>query len=148
VTRRELLSFGLAVVLVLGGRLLREQLLIDSSGAWRDPGWLDSVLPPADDPAAAEPVPAPRTLQGPLAINVCSSDSLTLLPGVGPVLAARIAAVRAAGVHFASPADLQQVKGIGPHLAAKLAPWVTFDPGAGADTAAAQSAKAALPRVP
>jgi competence protein ComEA len=53
-------------------------------------------------------------------------DSLTLLPGVGPVLAGRIQEVRAEGHIFRNAEDLRTVKGIGPALSARLAPLVDF----------------------
>ncbi len=67
-------------------------------------------------------------------MNTCSVDSLTLLPGVGPVLAGRIAASRTAGGPFRDAQDLRRVKGIGPALSARLAPLVVF--GASPDSAA------------
>lgn len=73
-------------------------------------------------------------LTGPIDINTCSTDSLTLLPGIGPVLAERIAASRLEGLRFKAPADLEIVKGIGPFLAAKITPWVLFSAVQAADT--------------
>jgi len=55
-----------------------------------------------------------------LPVNTCSVDSLTLLPGVGKVLAGRIDAVRRQGIRFRCAADLEQVKGIGTRLSARL----------------------------
>ncbi|MBE0566890.1 MAG: helix-hairpin-helix domain-containing protein [Krumholzibacteria bacterium] len=72
-------------------------------------------------------------MTGPLPVNTCSEDSLTLLPGVGPKLAARIAASRLADGPFRTAQDLQRVKGIGPVLAARIGPLVVFGP----DSAAA-----------
>jgi DNA uptake protein ComE-like DNA-binding protein len=65
-------------------------------------------------------------LTAPLRINRCSPDSLQLLPGVGPVLAARIDEARRGGIIFRGPADLLAVKGIGPAALARLSPLVVF----------------------
>lgn len=65
-------------------------------------------------------------LAAPLRINQCSSDSLQLLPGVGPVLAARIDEARRGGTIFRVPADLLAIKGIGPAAMARLTPLVIF----------------------
>jgi hypothetical protein len=109
----------------MGGRAIRHHLLIGPDGRWRDEMWLDDLLV---DPvqAAAEEIPEKIVLTDPLPINTCSVDSLTLLPGVGPVLAGRIDEVRMTGVVFGTPEDLKQVKGIGPALSARLAPLVVF----------------------
>jgi competence protein ComEA len=47
-------------------------------------------------------------------LNTASSAELQTLPGVGPVLAARILAWRKAHQRFSSVAELQEVAGIGP----------------------------------
>ena len=104
---------------------MRYRLLIGPDGAWRDPLWLDSLLTAEDLPVEAES-PKPMVLTGPLPINTCGVDSLALLPGVGPVLAARIASARSDGLLFRVPDDLKRVKGIGPVLAGRLAPLVQF----------------------
>jgi competence protein ComEA len=51
---------------------------------------------------------------GPLDLNSATVEQLDALPGVGPVLAARIVAWREAHGGFRSVDDLQQVPGIGP----------------------------------
>lgn len=181
-TRRQAAGLLLAAALVCGGRLIRHALLVDGAGAWRDPLWLDSLLPPLPDaaPAAApaagglspqaaalapgepeagssgEPgeaaardggcgAPAAGGLDpgddgagaaaatasggaGRLDVNTAPAESLAALPGIGPVLAARIVADRAAHGPFAGPADLQRVRGIGPRLASRLAPRLRFAP--------------------
>lgn len=85
---------------------------------------------------------APRAVRGvrgtgagkgpaaPLDPNTASLDSLQLLPGVGPVLAARIVAAREGGAVFRQGADLLAIKGIGPASLARLAPHLRF-PGPG-----------------
>jgi predicted flap endonuclease-1-like 5' DNA nuclease len=70
--------------------------------------------------------PVRATLTTPLAINSCSLDSLQLLPGVGPVLAARIDEARRQGTIFRNPSDLLEIRGIGPAALARLTPLVRF----------------------
>lgn len=55
--------------------------------------------------------------------NRSPADSLELLPGIGPVLARRIAEYRA-NHHFDSLDDLKNVKGINDKLLEKLSPYL------------------------
>lgn len=122
----------LLLLVLLTGRVVRRHMLVDPQGQWRQELWLDELVRTAAAQAAEEPAPEPR-LTLPLPINTCSRDSLTLLPGVGPVLADRIDKVRETGVIFRRPEDLKIVKGIGPTLSARLGAVVDFrepDPGA------------------
>jgi predicted flap endonuclease-1-like 5' DNA nuclease len=109
----------------MSGRLIRHRMLVTPDGRWREHLWLDELVAPPGGARASEKAPKP-VLTLPLPINSCSVDSLTLLPGVGPVLAGRIEEVRAEGHIFASEEDLRMVKGIGPALSARLAPLVDF----------------------
>jgi hypothetical protein len=109
-------------LLLWAGRGVRYYLLMGKDQRWRDPLLLDQLLPPLETTTR----PPPAVLDHPLDINRCPADSLLLLSGVGPVLAARIVAERTAGGPFADPQDLQRVKGIGPHLSRRLAPLLTF----------------------
>jgi competence protein ComEA len=61
------------------------------------------------------------------AVNVNAADAAALeaLPGIGPVLAERIVADRAANGPFGSIEDLDRVSGIGPSLVAGLAGLAT-----------------------
>ena len=79
-------------------------------------------------PAPSDPEPEPeQPLRVRIRVNVASAAELELLPGVGPVIARRIAEDRAANGYYRSLMDLQRVKGIGPKTAAKLADHVRFD---------------------
>ena len=71
-------------------------------------------------PRAPDPLPRPARVvsREPLDLNRASADDLTRLPGVGPVLAARIVASRETGGAFGSVDDLRRVPGLG---AGKLA---------------------------
>ena len=66
---------------------------------------------------------APR---GPTDIDTADSIALAALPGVGPALARRIIADRAARGPFGGAAALDLVPGVGPKLLERLAPHVTF----------------------
>jgi competence protein ComEA len=59
-------------------------------------------------------------------LDVADSASIVALPGIGPALAGRIVADRAARGAFGSLGGLDRVRGVGPKLAARLAPHVTF----------------------
>jgi len=137
--RREALGLLVAVAVVAVGRLVRRLLILGPGGSWREPGWLAEHLPPLPLPELP-PEQRRRVLTAPLDPNVCSPDSLELLPGIGPALAGRIAAARARGVHFACARDLQEIRGIGPRLTESLSPYLTFGEPDSADGDARQSA--------
>lgn len=79
--------------------------------------------PAAPAPAGAGPVAAAAP-GAPLDLNGAGEAELDRLPGIGPVLAGRIVAHRAAHGPFRSVEDLLAVPGIGPRLYARLAPLV------------------------
>ncbi|HPF35043.1 MAG TPA: helix-hairpin-helix domain-containing protein [Candidatus Krumholzibacteria bacterium] len=122
---RRWLGYALLACLLLGGRALRRAVLLGPAEEWRDPLWLESVLP-TPVPAAADTAPPPP--MGPFDVNTVSADTLVHLPGIGPALAGRIVAERVAGGPFRDLEDLQRVRGIGPKLAAKLKGEVIFGP--------------------
>jgi len=59
-----------------------------------------------------------------LDLNAATAADLESLPGIGPVLAARIVAHREEHGRFERPDDLLEVEGIGPRLLARLRPLV------------------------
>lgn len=120
--RRQSCGLLLILLLLLGGRVIRHRLLVGPDGHWRDPLWLDSLLPAVAVATAEEPPPP----TGPFAVNTVGVDTLCYLPGIGPKLAARIVAERLAAGPFRDLDDLQRVRGIGPKLAAKLEAWILF----------------------
>lgn len=80
--------------------------------------------------AAAATTISPRLsflLGLPFPINHANEDELTLLPGIGPALAARITDYRAGRGAIADRRDLRSVRGIGHRLEARLAPYLTFE---------------------
>jgi competence protein ComEA len=100
-------------------------------------GWRDPQFDPGRNPAAyrisgwteAGPgghagSPAAPGGSGRINLNTASQDQLEALPGIGPVLAGRIAA----GRPYAHVSDLQRVSGIGPKRFATLEPLVTAGP--------------------
>jgi competence protein ComEA len=74
--------------------------------------------------------------------NTASVEELQRLPGVGPAMAARIAAERDARP-FASAAELQRVRGIGPAQASKLAEYVSLPADGPTPSAAAGTVRGA-----
>lgn len=57
-------------------------------------------------------------------IDADGADRLTLLPGIGPRLAERIVADRAARGPFEDADGLARVPGIGPRTVDRVRPWV------------------------
>lgn len=62
-----------------------------------------------------------------ISINTASAAELELLPGIGPALAARIVADRAANGPFRSVEELARVRGIGPRTVERVRPYVRVD---------------------
>ncbi|MFC0039050.1 ComEA family DNA-binding protein [Actinomadura rayongensis] len=85
-----------------------EQIPVGVAGA--------SPLPLASGPAPPGAAPS----DAPVNLNTATSDDLQRLPGVGPVLAARILAYRTEHGSFRSVDQLQEVSGIGPRRFADL----------------------------
>ncbi len=119
----------LAVALLVAGRQVRTHMLLDDQGLWRDHMWLDELVLP-DGALAGQDAgkPVKIVLTTPLPINTCSQDSLRLLPGVGKVMAQRIADARLNGFVFRSAEDLRTIKGIGKKLSARLDSLVLYLP--------------------
>jgi len=61
----------------------------------------------------------------PIDLNQASAAELSLLPGVGPSLAAAIVADRESRGAFRRPQDIDRVRGIGPSILARILPHVT-----------------------
>lgn len=61
----------------------------------------------------------------PINLNRATAEELQQLPGIGPVVAARIVALRMERGGFAVPEELMEVKGIGAKTFSRLAPFVT-----------------------
>ncbi|MFM8699402.1 MAG: ComEA family DNA-binding protein [Phycisphaerales bacterium] len=65
------------------------------------------------------PAPAPLAID----LNEAGPDELSLLPGVGPSLAARIVEDRASRGPFRTVDDLDRVRGVGPALLRGVRPF-------------------------
>jgi DNA uptake protein ComE-like DNA-binding protein len=124
-------AVGAAVLIgmiCLGGMLsswtIREQPLAPDSLAISLPDPANksaSPVTPRAHVARAPAIPPPSFASDPLAfLSRAPADSLDLLPGIGPVLAARIVdARRAHAGGFASWDEVDSVKGIGPTMIAR-----------------------------
>ena len=63
---------------------------------------------------------------GPLDLNVATAGELEALPGIGPVIAARIVVDRAENGPYTTVSDLTRVEGVGPTLLSQLENLVTI----------------------
>ena len=95
----------------------------------------DSEPPPESDTSATLPSGTSSSASpGGLAagrvvdLNTASADELDGLPGVGPVLAARILEYRRIHGRFRDPEELLGVRGVGPRLMARLKLRVAIGP--------------------
>jgi len=83
------------------------------------------VIPGPEDPVAEPGAPAGAGAGGPVAINRATASELESLPGVGPVLAARIVDYRDEHGPFMTVEDLLGVPGIGEAKLAALRDLIT-----------------------
>lgn len=94
-----------------------QQLSIPSIQALSTPQTDVAPMVPADEQPAGSLI----------SINTATAGELEALPGIGPVLAARIVDYRLANGPFQSVDDLAQVDGISPSLVEELRRLVTVD---------------------
>ena len=87
-------------------------------GSGGEPVDNQTTSPPVGEAKAGEPV------SGRLDPNTATSDELKTLPGIGPVLAARIIEYREQVGKFVKIDDLLAVKGIGEKTLAKIRPYL------------------------
>jgi competence ComEA-like helix-hairpin-helix protein len=69
---------------------------------------------------------AQRTPAAPVDVNTAAVRALERIPGIGPVIAARIVEERNANGPFESVDDLARVRGIGAHTVETLRPWIVL----------------------
>lgn len=74
----------------------------------------------------ARPTPVARPAPHSININTATAGELTRLPGIGPVLAARIVENRSTQGSFHNASDLIRVKGIGEKTFQKMEPHVAL----------------------
>lgn len=84
-----------------------------------------SPLAQGVDSLASE-TPRPSTSSSCIAVNTAGQTELESLPGIGPVIAARIIASRENDGAFERAEDLRRVKGIGPARLGKIRDLVCF----------------------
>jgi len=91
---------------------------------WRSPQQ-SPIMPDSSGTAAAT---APEAASGPALVNLntATAQEIESLPGIGPVLAARIIEYRAQNP-FTTVDDLQFVSGIGPKRMEAIRPFVTVN---------------------
>jgi competence protein ComEA len=114
----------LAVLLVLGTLTDLVRARHPQLGALPDAARVTAVAPPDSSRAGA-----PAASRAPLDLNAATAAELDALPGIGPVLAARIVEYRRREGSFRSVEELLSVPGIGPRLLARLRPALREPPG-------------------
>ena len=87
----------------------------------------DTAPPPGGGTEIATAPPDAPGRRTPLELNRATAAELDALPGIGPVLAARIVAYRDGHGPYLSPEDLLAVRGIGPRLLSRIAPFMRVD---------------------
>lgn len=76
---------------------------------------------PSQNTSTPGKTPPPSFLQDPFVFfSTAPAESLTMLPGLGPVLAARICNSRGGKRSFDSWDDLLQIRGVGPKTVSRL----------------------------
>jgi competence protein ComEA len=112
------------VALALGAVLLSLSAVAYLRGPGHPPGAAVSA------PESAVPAPAPAASTAlPVDVNRASAAELEAVPGIGPVLAGRILALRAERGRFHDLEELKRVKGIKDRRLARLAPYLTVSRG-------------------
>lgn len=87
------------------------------------------VVAPVPEQGTADVIPAALSLffNRPLPINAADKETLEMLPGVGPHLAASIVNELQRQGRFTGPEDLIRVPGIGPKSLQRLLPLISFE---------------------
>jgi competence protein ComEA len=84
------------------------------------------IVPAAGEGPPTQAIPWPDMQ---IDLNTASPAELEVLPGIGPRLAERIAADRAAHGPFTTVDELTRVSGVGEHLVDAIRPFAVADPG-------------------
>ena len=104
ITKTEALLLGLTALFLCGllGLFLRDRQALAGPAAVEAERWAPQEALQAD--------------LGPLDLNTATAEELTVLPGIGEVLAARIVAYREEHGPFGAVEELMEVSGIGPAI--------------------------------
>lgn len=106
--------------LQLGFLILVGMLLLGATHRFTSPSTeIDYAMPAVEEGSVQELV-----LTGRLSLNAATGDSLSALPGVGPITAARILDWRKVHGPFNSAADLAHIPGISTQWAKQLSPYL------------------------
>jgi competence ComEA-like helix-hairpin-helix protein len=87
-------------------------------------------LPPGDTGQRAGADRGPALVPSRIDLDRATAPELERLPGIGPALAARILADRAARGPFGTPEALLRVRGIGPRTLDRIRPYLAAPAGA------------------
>lgn len=82
----------------------------------------DSIQSASEDPDPSADI----YVKGKLNINTAPSEELTLLPGIGKIIADRIVAYRLENGGFTSVEELKNVKGIGNSIFTRIEQYITI----------------------
>ncbi len=85
------------------------------------------LMPPTATVIAPPQVSSQPLSIGPININLATQAELESLPGIGPVIAARIIAYREENGSFGSPEAIQKVSGIGPATFERIRELITVN---------------------
>lgn len=106
-----------------------EQVVVPREGATAAPAATAATgaagAPPAPGGASGASAPGGGGVVAPVDLNAADQATLESLPGVGPVLAARIIEWRTTNGRFTTVEELDEVSGIGEKLYAQISPKVT-----------------------
>jgi len=86
-----------------------------------------AIPDPEERPAKIKPADGEAPSPEPVDLNRANTSDLMRLPGIGPMLAARIVESRDTDGPFASPEDLRRVRGLHRRTLDRLRPLVTVD---------------------
>ena len=113
-----------ALILLFGVIVLRFDAIIEGPSLFRLVAGNSTAK--LSDPIPVRPLPKKHFVplsyrRNPLAfLSLAPTDSLRLLPGIGPVIAERVAVARSGQRSFTTWQDLLAVKGIGPKTLERL----------------------------
>lgn len=104
--------------------LLAFALLLAGLFAWRNSG---HGLQVQAESGRAQTEPIGAAMSFPLDLNEATPEQLQMLPGIGPVLAERIAAAREDKGGFAAIEELLEIEGIGEKTLEGIRAYVTVE---------------------